>query len=393
MWINDKKNITSNTYYLSVVSFFMNFANSIIFSNVAGLWANKWNSDLSILIKMKAISEAVGYFVKFLLGFMSDMKNNRKTFLLIGYGSVLLTKPLFLLSVTTQSSWNQHAFKTSNILDRIANNFRDTPRDAIIAYSSSEENIKQNLAYRKIISYIGSFAGALFSIVYFYYFKSFVPAFAVSTILSFIGFFILIFRVEDPIVIQKHEKPLLEDLKHVFSLKYVMLAMGFVILFAGKFGEAAIYPVFRTMTNDSIYFRLSFIAFYLGSFLSSFLIYKINQNPLGNIISSSILFSCVNFLVPYIKNPNVLLSFPLFSGIFSGVLESLIVPILLQFSRTQRKGTVIGITSLIIWMGYFIQSFAVGRFQGNQIYFFSTACLVTSSIVLMILLLTSKAEE
>lgn len=393
MWTKDKKNISSNTFYLSIVSFLMNFANSIIFSNVAGLWANKWHSDLNSLVQGKAIAEAAGYFFKFILGFLSDMKNNRKTFLLLGYGSVIITKPLFLFSVLTNSLISKYTFSISNILDRIANNFRDTPRDAIIAYSIPEERVKENLVYRKTISYVGSLIGGIFSIIYFHYFRSFTPAFIFSVILSFIGLAILIYKVDDPIVTQKHEKNLFYDLKDIFTLDYILLLIGFVILFAGKFGETAIYPILKLVTNNSLYYRISFIAFYMGSFISSLFVYKIKKNSLDNIISFGVLFSCANFLILYVKDPNILLGFSVLFGIFNGVLESLTIPVLLRFAKSERKGAVIGTTNLVIGIGYSLQSYLIRQFTGNQIYYFSTTCLVLALIILMTSFITFQKKE
>ena len=393
MWTNDKKNITSNTISLSIISFLMNCANSIIFSNAGGLWSNNWNADLNILTQRKSMAESVGYFFKFVLGFLSDMKSNRKTFLIIGYGSIIVTQPLFLTSVLKNSSDSQRTFTIANFIDRIANNFRDTPRDALIAYSTKEEHARENFVFRRTFSYIGSFTGGIFSIIYFSFFKSFPPAFIFSSILSFIGLIILIKYVEDPIVIKENNKSIFQDLKNVFSLPYAVLSAAFILLFAGKFGETAIYPVLKLTTNNAIYYRLAFIVFYIGSFLASLFVFEMKKNSLNNIIAFGALFSCANSLILYITNPMFLLLFCFLFGIFNGILESLVVPVLLQFSKSQRKGTVIGISNLIIGLGYFFQSFFVRRFIGSQIYFFSTTCLIVSMIILTCFSLLFQKEE
>ena len=186
------KGVHDNTLYLSLVSFFMNFSSGLVMCAAAGSLEGLRNSNLFPVTRR--LGEGCGQIAKVLVGFANDASDNRKLFLLFGYGAVLLIKPLFVLSVCGYS-FSLKIFAIANILDRTVNSFRDLSRDVLISLFS--DNVKLNLFFRKQFSCLGTLLGSIIALGFVLYSKNIFILYIFSVIPAIVSFLILLFKVQD----------------------------------------------------------------------------------------------------------------------------------------------------------------------------------------------------
>lgn len=158
--------INPNIYYMGLVGFFMNFAATMIYTTLLIFVGGKGNvfSNNSI-IAIRNFAESLANFSKIFSGYISDKLQDRKTFLLIGYGAMLITKLGFML-LTFKDFFPlfflQILYVVNQIVDRCMNAIRDPARDAILMEYSNENTRGIAFGIRKFVTSFGSiFSGIM----------------------------------------------------------------------------------------------------------------------------------------------------------------------------------------------------------------------------------------
>ena len=279
MW---NKKITQNTFFIACVSFFMNFGNTIIFINAMNLWSQKDRAPQDFVL-LKTVSASIGYYSKFFMGLLSD-SGSRKKYLLMGYSTVLITKPLFLISSSNifTIATSLTVFSICNMIDKVTNQLRDTPRDAMIIYSTGSDS-SENLFFRKTISMLGSFCGGLFSMLFYEFISnSFVILFSIAFLSSIIGFCILLFKVEDVTVNTK--EPAKTTMKEIFNLNYIILIAGFLFITLGQFNETHLTAKAIRLKGTFLTNQIIILLSYLGGFFGSLFLRPLNNSYLNTMV-------------------------------------------------------------------------------------------------------------
>lgn len=176
------KKINSNVYYMGLVGFFMNFAAALIYTTLQiFICGDKKIFSQNSLILIRNLSEAIANFSKIFSGFVSDKLKNRKSFLLVGYSAMLLTKIGFL-TLTFQEFFPllflQVLYICNQIFDRCMNAIRDPARDAVLIESSTPDTRGIAFGLRKLITSFGSiFSGIIVGIAIFLWQKEYTNIF------------------------------------------------------------------------------------------------------------------------------------------------------------------------------------------------------------------------
>lgn len=173
--------IHSNIYYIGLVGFFMNFAATMIYTTMIFVVGGKDNiMSESSVVAIRNIAEALGNLSKIFSGYISDKIQNRKGFLLIGYGAMLLTKAGFTF-LTFRSFFPfsiiffQIFYTINQNVDRIMNAIRDPARDAILMECSKVETRGISYGLRKFITSFGSILSGIFTGCLVYFWQRSVP--------------------------------------------------------------------------------------------------------------------------------------------------------------------------------------------------------------------------
>lgn len=149
-----KPKIPLTVLVLGLVSFFMNSAAVIITALTPFFIMQVLGGSVEAVGHIRGWSEAFAYFVKLCSGVISDYVGKRKTLILIGYGCAALTKPLFGLARDI------FQYTAVQVVERVANGLRDSPRDALIADCVPKQLKGTSYGIRQSFAMAGSMAGA-----------------------------------------------------------------------------------------------------------------------------------------------------------------------------------------------------------------------------------------
>ena len=161
---NTLKSLHRNIYGVAIVGFLMQFGASIVYTSGNALIEGVLLSP-SNLIALRSFAEAISQFAKVISGYLSDLLQNRKLFLLLGYGSMILFKIFFFITGLDHIFpvlFLATLYVVTQVLDRVMNAIRDAPRDALILDSCSS-NQGTAFAVRKSIAALGTVSAGIFT--------------------------------------------------------------------------------------------------------------------------------------------------------------------------------------------------------------------------------------
>jgi MFS family permease len=241
--INDLKKINKNVYYMGLIGFLMNFSATLIYTTLSIFIGGDGNILCNNnLVIIRSISEGFGNFAKIFSGIISDKIQNRKIFLFIGYGSMLLIK--FCFTITTLKNifpllFLQIIFIITQITDRCMNAIRDPARDAILTEFSTVETRGLVFGLRKFITSSGSVFGSIITMVLMYlYFQNYTNTYLYNYILIPPIFAVILFTGY-----------LLENSLIVFLFGVLIFIIGFfvkTISFSTTLYIIALFPIILT---------------------------------------------------------------------------------------------------------------------------------------------------
>ena len=102
---------------------------------------------------IEGIAESTASILKFFSGWISDRFGKRKWLMVGGYGLSNLIKPFFALS----STWGQVLF--IRFADRVGKGIRTSPRDAILADTTTKEERGKAFGFRRSMDTLGAALG------------------------------------------------------------------------------------------------------------------------------------------------------------------------------------------------------------------------------------------
>lgn len=159
-----------NVINLGIVSFFMQLGATLVFSTGNIIIANTL-MPVSTLILVRSMAESIPILLKLFSGTLSDIFDNKKTLLFLGYGGIIVCKIAMLFSTFTEYfsiSLLAAVYITALFVDRFLNTIRDIPRDTLIINSSNSKDLHIAFGLRKIIGSSGSIIGGILSFILVY---------------------------------------------------------------------------------------------------------------------------------------------------------------------------------------------------------------------------------
>lgn len=186
---NKLKQVHKNVYVMGLVSFFIQFGASIIYTTAASL-TDKFMTG-STLLMVQSLSESTGQIIKIIPGIISDYFNNRKSLLMISYGAMVIVKVIFFVCILLSNqvdggqskfmSYILYTYVTTYFIDRIMSYVRDSPQASLLLESIEQSNKKYiedgnvavaegnvifSFGIRKAIASLGSIVGAILAYIF-----------------------------------------------------------------------------------------------------------------------------------------------------------------------------------------------------------------------------------
>jgi len=353
------KKINKYAIIMGAVSFFMSFSSAIIISCVLDFSKKSGFNDSNIVLS-RWLGEGFGYIGRFIIGFLSDSKGDRRKFLLICYGSIILIKPMFIVScLDISSSMKLISYSLANIVEKFTGAARDSIRDVWILEMTGGKNLKESLSVRRGLSNIGSFSGALFSLMFAGKIP-YVELYSFAAIPAFCGLFILFKYVQNPKNITKNTSnnkisTFLMEFKNNEDKKILkIIFMTLICLFLGKINELSLW-VFAASKGVCLKNAFLFLMYYASSMIGA-----LTLNYFCDILSIyGILFIlaginiCFNFLIIMKINYFILFIANFYFGVYNSFLEILTSFLILKyFLNSKWKATIISLLNLMIGIAY-----------------------------------------
>lgn len=394
------KHINSVTFRLAFVSFLINTASGMV---ISGLSQMPFENS-AILMLSRTVGDAIGFITKIFVGFFTDYSKKRKIFLMLGYGLMLIVKPMFAVCMIKGLNVNLaiNIFIVANLTDKFLNLFRDIARDTLIVdviYREHEKKqemiLQQNLAYRKFLSYGGNLLGALITWGYLQFSSNVLLLFWLSVIPCLIAVIFLFLKVHDvpTVEIKKVDKKIEE--KNVFSqdlpninqiILIFLILLSYVLLTFGKINEFGLWRYMNDFGLDKKHNAALYFMYYFVSMVSSLTIARGNFSKTKPFIFSVLCLIISNLICLFSKNIFILIFANLFLAINTGIAENILIPFLLQVWPTAKwKGTLIGFSNGILGGTYLIlalfNGFIVKNFGMKFLYSISFIPLSLSILI------------
>jgi MFS family permease len=148
------KGVSTNVIILGIVSLLTDMSTEMIIPILPMFLLSIGATGLLIGI-IEGAAETTASLLKVVSGWYSDRIRRRKPFILGGYGSSALAKPLLVLAA---SPWHVLGIR---LTERVGKGVRSAPRDALIADSTEPESMGIAYGFHKAMDSFGALLGVL----------------------------------------------------------------------------------------------------------------------------------------------------------------------------------------------------------------------------------------
>ncbi len=147
--------ISTNVLVLGIVSLLTDMSSEMIYP-IMPLFLTAIGASGLVIGLIEGASETTASLIKVFSGWYSDRYRRRKPFILAGYGSSSVVKPVLYLAT---APWHVLGLK---IMERIGKGIRSAPRDALIADSTDRAYRGRAFGFHKAMDSTGAVIGPLF---------------------------------------------------------------------------------------------------------------------------------------------------------------------------------------------------------------------------------------
>ena len=122
-----------NVFFLGLASLFTDISSEMIYPLIPIFLTSVLGAPVAIVGLIEGVAESTASIIKGFSGWLSDRMRKRKKLIVAGYSLSALAKPLIAASLNW---WQVLAARFS---DRFGKGIRTSPRDALLADSSSKK--------------------------------------------------------------------------------------------------------------------------------------------------------------------------------------------------------------------------------------------------------------
>jgi len=156
--MNSEKKIfglSRNIFSLGLVSFFTDISSEMIYPLLPIFLTSVLGMGTTFVGLVEGVAEATASLLKLLSGWLSDRWGKRKSLVVFGYTLSTLIRPLVAAAT---AGWHVLLIR---FLDRVGKGIRTSPRDALIADSSTEGEQGKAFGFQRAMDHAGAVMGPL----------------------------------------------------------------------------------------------------------------------------------------------------------------------------------------------------------------------------------------
>jgi MFS family permease len=357
--------LSKNTFIFGFVSLLNDFSSEITVRTLPLFLSNVLGVKTSIIGLIEGIADTTATLLKIFSGYISDKIGKRKKLVTIGFSLSALSKPLLYFA----NSWAW--VLVIRFMDRVGKGIRTSPKDALIAESSTKGDRGKSFGFNRAADPIGAVLGLIVaaSLLYFtskgvgslttdLYHKlvliSIIPA--LGSVLLIVFFVKDIKKSEDKNVvmpkfsIKEFDKPF-----RYFLIILLIFTLGnssdaFLILRAQNLGMSVL--------NIFIMLALFNLVTSIFSLISGRLSDKIGRSKL--IISGWVIYALIYLGFAFAKNTSHVFILYILYGIYYGCTEGVAKAFIADIVPSNKRGTAYGLYNGVIGLMALPASFIAG---------------------------------
>ncbi|MEI8321175.1 MAG: MFS transporter [Alphaproteobacteria bacterium] len=381
-------------WILGSTGFLINLATIMVFSQMPIFMKYELGITEAQIGLIDGFVEFISHFMRIIAGSISDIFQNRKVILAVGYGLSTIIKPLFALCSSVG------LLIAIRSLDRITNGLQASPRDALIGDLAPENKRGASYGLSKSFKTAGSVIGAtlvawIMSVTNnnfrFLFMLAFIPA-CVAFILFMIGVKEPKHRDKFKIKVSRTETKFRWGAFLELKGNYWRIIAVLLIFELAHFGES--YLSFRAGEVGVKIAHISFVMvlFNMGQFLISYPIGILSDKfQRRYILLAGFLFMLLgNMFMIYGTTEVLIYAGVFFWGAQMGTTQSVFVSMISDETPQYIRGTAFGIFYLVNGIGILVASKIAGvfwEFYGSTYAFAYSAIMTVVSIVALFVFL------
>lgn len=142
-----------NVFFLGMVSFLTDVSSEMVFTILPLFLANVLGAGTTVIGLIGGVTESADALLRIFSGWLSDRLQKRKSLAVLGYSLSTLAKPFMYLATT----WGM--VLGVRFADRVGKGIRTSPRDALIADSTSAEKRGKGFGFHSAMDTAGAALG------------------------------------------------------------------------------------------------------------------------------------------------------------------------------------------------------------------------------------------
>ena len=336
---------------------------------------------------IEGIAESTASVLKLFSGWITDRLGKYKLLMLIGYGLSNITKPLFALS----GSWSQVLL--IRFSDRIGKGIRTSPRDVLVADSTTKEERGKAFGFRRAMDALGAALGPLaaFGILAIYE-GNYRLVFWLSVIPGVLAVVLIIFFLKEKhrINIEKQDNLPQIGFKNL-NRRVIMFSLISTLFTIGNFSDAFLALRAQDLGMLPAFIPLAFFALNISSSIFSMpigmLSDRIGRRPV--LISGFFIFAMIYFGFGIVKNVSLLwilfVLYGLYYAFTDGIQKAYIADIVPEGQRGIAMGTYNALTGFAALPASVLAGFLWQTFGPMVAFSTSSGIAIIAAILMMIL--------
>ncbi len=149
--------ISRNIFFLGWVSFLTDVSSEMIFTILPLFLMNVLGVGTAIIGLIEGVGESAATLMKIVSGWLSDRLGRRKGLTTLGYTLSTIAKPFLYFA----GIWGWGSVMAVKFADRVGKGIRTSPRDALVADSTTPEEMGRGFGFHRAMDTFGAVIGLI----------------------------------------------------------------------------------------------------------------------------------------------------------------------------------------------------------------------------------------